>query len=322
MLTPTDIHHLVGLLTMASSPDDVDVELGSMIYDVAAEEERDVDITITYPSKSGGTAALSGREVKAHRRPLDVTHIEQLCIKLKDMPSITQRAIVSASGYTRSARLKAAAHGVELFAFCPWDPTAPGWDYLRIPSPDTLRFHERNIDWCTPPNVTLLFSERLRHDENTAAIAGTLRTTSSTGEPSAWGKTTADVTHRILHHAQQLISEDDENKKLADDVVRRQNITVHLMNPPIIEFPSRRLPLLHAIVTGSVKWKTATLPMTLRMLQRDGESTPLVACAVGETGGGDLVGIRFGDDRSLGLVRVSVAARNLEKIRRFRPKSS
>jgi len=46
MLTPTDVHLITGLLTKASSPENVKVELGSLIYDSAAEKLRDVDITV------------------------------------------------------------------------------------------------------------------------------------------------------------------------------------------------------------------------------------------------------------------------------------
>jgi hypothetical protein len=48
MLTYTDIHLLVGLLTVASSPEAVEVELGSMVYDKEAQEDRDVDVTVRY----------------------------------------------------------------------------------------------------------------------------------------------------------------------------------------------------------------------------------------------------------------------------------
>jgi hypothetical protein len=45
MLTPKDIHLLVGLLTLISRPNGVELELGSMVFDAAAEKERDVDVT-------------------------------------------------------------------------------------------------------------------------------------------------------------------------------------------------------------------------------------------------------------------------------------
>lgn len=46
--------------------------------------------------------------------------MEQLCIKFEDMPNITHRAIVSASGYTAPAIAKAEAHNVELYILKSW----------------------------------------------------------------------------------------------------------------------------------------------------------------------------------------------------------
>ncbi len=103
MLTPTDIHYLVGLLTVSSSPDDVEVELGSMVHDSTAEEERDIDVTVTKREQDKRISAYSGIEVKAHKRPLDSTHVEQLWAKMNDMPSLSNRAVVSSSGYSSPA---------------------------------------------------------------------------------------------------------------------------------------------------------------------------------------------------------------------------
>jgi hypothetical protein len=50
MLTPTELHLLAGLLLASTHDDRIEVEFGSMIYDVAAEEERDVDVTIRFRS--------------------------------------------------------------------------------------------------------------------------------------------------------------------------------------------------------------------------------------------------------------------------------
>jgi len=49
-------------------------------------------------------------EVKREAVPLDVTVVEQLAMKLKDMKSITHRAVVSASGFTDAARAKEGLH--------------------------------------------------------------------------------------------------------------------------------------------------------------------------------------------------------------------
>ena len=47
MLTPTDIHYLVGLLAVASTPDSGEIEFGSLVMDEASESGQDMDIIIT-----------------------------------------------------------------------------------------------------------------------------------------------------------------------------------------------------------------------------------------------------------------------------------
>src|SRR6266496_3533556 len=103
MLTPTDVHYIVGFLSTAAGPDNVEIELGDFVYDAATRTRRDVDVTITTRNSDGSREAFVGLEVKAHKRRLNSEHVEQLIQKLRDMPDITARAIVSASGFTKPA---------------------------------------------------------------------------------------------------------------------------------------------------------------------------------------------------------------------------
>ena len=132
MITPTDIHILVGLLTLVTSPDDIEITLGDLVYDVKAAKRRDVDVTITCKDTNGIVSAFKGIEVKKHKNPLDITHVEQLCIKLNDMPAISHKAIVSASGYTKPAHKKAEAHGVTLYSLIPWSNRVEGFEHVQF----------------------------------------------------------------------------------------------------------------------------------------------------------------------------------------------
>jgi hypothetical protein len=69
VLTPTDIHYLVGLLSLAAHAENVELELGDFVRDEASESRRDVDVTITARNPDGSRAAYMGIEVKAHGRP-------------------------------------------------------------------------------------------------------------------------------------------------------------------------------------------------------------------------------------------------------------
>jgi hypothetical protein len=43
VLTPIDVHYLVGFLSRVGQPEDVELELGAMVADEASESTRDVD---------------------------------------------------------------------------------------------------------------------------------------------------------------------------------------------------------------------------------------------------------------------------------------
>jgi hypothetical protein len=119
-LAPMLVQYLVGLCCLKWDPDAIDVTIGDMVVDTAAGKERDVDVTVTVTESGSTTHAFKAYEVKREGAPLDVTEVEALCLKLMDMPSLTHRAIVSASDFTDGAQAKAAHHGVELFGLRPW----------------------------------------------------------------------------------------------------------------------------------------------------------------------------------------------------------
>ena len=114
------VQYLVGLCCLKWDPDAVDVTIGDMVYDAGADKDRDVDVTVTIKEGGQVTQAFKAYEVKREGQPLDVVTTEQLCMKLRDMPNLTHRAIVSASGFTDGARTKAMNHGIELYALQPW----------------------------------------------------------------------------------------------------------------------------------------------------------------------------------------------------------
>lgn len=114
-MTPMQFQYLVGLCCSHNHPEAVDITVGDWIMDEKADEERDVDVTVTIKKSADSLLAFKGWEVKKESTPLSVDKVEQLCIKLNDMPRITYKAIVSASGFSKGARNKASGHGVDLF---------------------------------------------------------------------------------------------------------------------------------------------------------------------------------------------------------------
>lgn len=147
------VQYLVGICCLRRNPDAVDITLGDMVLDPAAGKERDVDVTVTLTEAPGVVRAFKAYEVKREKTALDVSVVEQLCIKLNDMPAITHRAIVSASGFTQPAQVKALHHGVELFEIKPWtrpmEEQFPGFGMKGSPE-DCLRFSENLLIWVEP----------------------------------------------------------------------------------------------------------------------------------------------------------------------------
>jgi len=153
ILTPMLVQYLVGLCCLRWDPDAIDVTLGDMVLDPAAGKKRDVDVTVTIIEAPGVTRAFKAYEVKRERTPLDVVDVEQLCVKLLDMPTITHRAIVSASGFTEAAQAKAAYHGVELYIMRPWSrPMQEQFPVLEMEGlpQKCFQFSQNRLFWLQP----------------------------------------------------------------------------------------------------------------------------------------------------------------------------
>lgn len=148
-LTPMLIQYLVGLCCLKWNPEAVDVTLGDMVLDPAAGKERDVDVTVTISEAGQPIHAFKAYEVKHEGKPLDVAVVEQLCIKLMDMPTVTHKGIVSASGFTEAAQKKSSQHGVDLYEIVPW--TRPLEE--QFPALAPMR---GTVDECFSMSMTLL----------------------------------------------------------------------------------------------------------------------------------------------------------------------
>lgn len=107
--TEHDIHYLTGFLYLVANTTQISVTLGERVFDVGSESKRDVDVVVVLSENTGIIAA----EVKDHSEKLDSGHIDALCTKFNDMPCITDRYIVSTSGYTEPALKKAKYHNIK-----------------------------------------------------------------------------------------------------------------------------------------------------------------------------------------------------------------
>ncbi len=149
LLSANDVHYLVGFLYAIVNRNERSVTLGDRVTDIASGTDRDVDIVLV----SNADGAIAGVEVKDETRKLDVIDIEALCCKLRDMPSLSERAVVSSSGFTKPAIEKARFHGVEclLLVRGPIPPELGGTDLSTLQHLDERGFrdgpHVRAIDF-------------------------------------------------------------------------------------------------------------------------------------------------------------------------------
>lgn len=317
MLTPTDIHILVGLLTRVSNPDAVEIMLGDLVYDVKAEKKRDVDVTVTHKDTNGIVSAFKGIEVKKHARPLDIIRVEQLCIKLNDMPGINHKAIVSASGYTQPARKKAEAHGVNLYSLIPWDNPMAGFEHVSFP-PD---FHVKymTLTWAKGPLVVYNPSDNIP-SEIRNKITDDIRIFGSIFSNDN-NKTLKQLADKLSLDAVQKLINNEEIKALSLGIEKEVEFHFNDIGNLYIDLEGLEIPLKQALVKGVVVWQEQKLLPAFKILISVGESKPYVGCAIMEMPQGNLIGFTVSQvDRSFNLVNIPVSERNRKKIQKLQLK--
>jgi hypothetical protein len=311
VLSATDVHCLVGLLSAISSPEAVEVELGARVYDSVAEELRDVDIILRYPDAHGGNAATAGREVKDHRRPLDVTDVEQLAAKLLDMPDLTSRSIVSASGYTSPAKRKAKARGISLLHLRSVT-SLPGSELLQV-APD-LEFKERTLAWTRPPamipNPAASFPE--------GSLSDSTQIVGPDHAPVEHCPTLLALYDRVQGLVLEKLKGNEDYVLLPRSTPFNVNQLVTLADSAALVIDDNEVPLKDALVSGEVAWTDRVAKPDFLTLVREGEAKPLVQCAITEHSAGSLIGIALGEGQQLRFINVAVSTRNREKVRSLR----
>jgi hypothetical protein len=311
MLTPTDVHLITGLLTQASSPENVKVELGSLIYDSAAEKLRDVDVTVA--EAVGEIKALKGLEVKKRTEPLDVTHVEQLALKLKDMPALTSRQIVSANGYTSAALKKAAAHNVELFRLTDWHEK---YSFKHARFNEASSFCSRSLEYVAGPHLHV---ELESHGEEFAkADPSLIEITDHQGARHAWNVTFREFQNNLIVNTTNELQSRDEISLLAPNASKRIDISIGLSDDPHLRLGELIIKIKGARLQGIVRWKETPHPVQYKILVNEATDQPVIGCVLAELTNGNLVGITASNaDRTMRFINVAVSARNLSVIRKM-----
>lgn len=299
---------------MVSRPDGVEIELGSMVYDKAAEEERDVDVTVKSTHADGAVSAFDGIEVKHHRRPLDVTHVEQLCKKLIDMPEITHRSIVSASGYYEPAIRKARRNDVELFLLKDWSGPL---ELSGVTLAEGLTVQERGFQWVGIPHVQfnpdMHFSNKI-----TARILPNTRITDEHGVPLPSTPDFKSLADSLASSATALAEEQGQTLDVAIGNVKRFVFNIDVDFAAFIDLDGERIPVEKAEVSGELtRFENVVIPK-LKALVKLGEDKPFAGCAIFEMSHGNLVGFTADRHKNVVMINIPVSDRLLKKIDRRR----
>ena len=313
MLSPTDVHYLVGLLTQVSNPENVDIILGDMVHDNIADKDRDIDITVTYKDANGLISAFNGIEVKRHSRPLDVAHVEQLTAKLNDMPDLSHRGIVSASGYTKPARKKAEARGVDLFSLIQWNNTMEGFEHISFP-PDFF-IKEMTLIWADRPLLTYNPSENIPDEIRNQITKNTSVGGVTDGEDNSH-ITIQQLSDKLNLSALTVLKDREDIKSLALGAEKKVKCLLKGIDGFYVDLKDSKLYLKQALLQGKVKWNERSISPEFKILIKEGELKPYVGCAIAELSQGNLVGITASKmDRNIKLINIPVSERNREKIK-------
>lgn len=243
MLSETDIHYVTGFLYVLTRREDIAIVLGEKVFDDASESRRDVDIVIATVGEHG----LAGIEVKDEGRPLHVGLVEGICQKFADMPSITKRGIVSASGYTAPALRKAAAHGVQCLKIV--RGKVPPFSTIDLSH--VAEIPVSYLEWREGPHVALQPNAHLSEAQRSEICDLTPVIPQSGNEPS-------DI--RTLRELVDRITGNTTSEWPGPEVQQGAvpvSIDVEIADHPIVALASGPLTVTEARVTGVVEWVTS-----------------------------------------------------------------
>lgn len=292
------VQYVVGLCCVRTNPESVDVILGDMVEDTAAAKPRDVDVTVTVKEDDGSLRAFKAYEVKREARPLDVTVVEQLSAKLRDMPAVTHRGIVSASGFTPAAIAKASAHEVELYAFQPWS-VFPG---DRMPSfrgeslPMSIgSFESRLLRWGNP-KVWLYGANA---PPTFTWTRGRSVCNAKGGKHAQYATIGSFIDELLLQSTQLLLSADETSALLSrmplEPIAIAGHTQVVQLGPQthtldvssysiFLSFENRLAKIESVTITGDLQWEASVVSPQYYIMERVPSGEPFAGAAIAEYG--------------------------------------
>jgi hypothetical protein len=309
MLTPIDIHYIVGLLTQICEEEKISLTLGDTIFDIAAQEDRDIDITIKYEDDLGKIKVIKGIEVKDHTRPLNVEHVEQLCLKLKDTAAINDKSIVSASDYTKGAINKAKYYGVELYELVECEELSLGQNSSFINN-ENFAFNERNYSWI---ESELFITTPIPIDAK--LIIDEIQVKNPDGSEKEGVKNLGELKKVLLDGSLNKCIPQLVVQNFQPNEVKLLRVNAELEDSPCLFLNGRLIPIKNVMIIGKVKFLSTIKKSNFKILRRVADKIPLVGCAVAEMENRTLMGISINNKKKdITFFHVGINDRNRRKI--------
>ncbi len=320
MLTPSDIHYLVSILMTVSQTGTVEMELGSLLYDEMAEINRDIDVTIKYIDRTGKTNLFIGVEVKAGTDPLDVQMVEQLIFKAVKIPEIDEINIVSASGFTGSARNLARncdgnVYGrkcrVKLYHLQNWVDNDLFQQFKFLPG---TTFDEWVVEWNAVEECYMTST-----DENT--ILPVEMIFDSTGKPLITLESLFEQSCRQwLSQVKYQIPVGERNPEIPIQVEADVFFTNELFSRDR-ENSGELVPLKKITIVGEIVWRKFGHEITRKaLISIEEQQQPVAGAMLGTNLNGDILCFAVSkENRSLSHFLIPAEYRQKKKIQRLAP---
>lgn len=315
MLSATDIHLLVGLLSRETNPEAVEIILGNMIYDQASQTKRDVDVTIRSKDNLGKEVAYVGIEVKDHHRKLGSIEVEQLCAKLRDMKSISQGGIVSASGYTRPAIRKAMYHGVDLYELKTWNNSKIQLSHMRFDTMDPSYMSTR--DFVGEVQVAVHTKDAMLNTDHIPLADTTIVDSSVADNPVRLSG--ADFANAIINATKFNSPFKEEFEALSPEESKQVSFRIQYEKGLVALIDGQELQIFLVEINGTIHHKRIEMEREMKILTKIDDPSCDSGAVIHELPDGTLVCfVTSNIDRSLRLLTIPISDRNRKKINQIR----
>jgi hypothetical protein len=249
--------------------------------------------------------------VKRESEALDVAKVEQLCLKFRDMPKITHRAIVSTSGFTEPARLKARHHGVELFTLKPWTTSLsenfPAFQGIGPPQEFVTGLESNLLCWVGWRFNLYVPTGPQRFNCDSTTVLYTAAESKHNRFPSF-----NDFANELLRRSTNILfalepaetavrtfpmhALPDRSEILAGPSWPHTHTIDVSRDGVFLKFDSKIVQIEAVTITGSLQWQRRNPTLDFRVLERSDSGAVFAGAAVADTGNGRMFAMIFSPD--------------------------